>query len=564
MTREPRCRALVGAALFLAVLLMPASPVSAHAIVRETSPGVDQTVEASPARVVMRFNEPVEIAFGAIRVFDTNGRRVDEGRAEHVGGADGVGVRLRSGLRDGTYTVTWRVVSADGHPIHEAFVFHVGAPGARRQGIASELLSGSTGAGRLEGALAGVARWLTFSALIVLIGAWGFRVLVSRTADGEFGQRWRTVVAASLVGAAVGTAGMYVMQGAIAGDLPLGEVSSWDVLREVARTRFGKVALARLAILAVGAAALVAAWRGGRGRWSLVGGSVVAGALAVTPGLAGHAGSTSPEVANIASDGIHVAAAAVWIGGLVVLLVAAFPAARLAGAGGLGGDLVSVVARFSDVAVGAVAVLVMSGVFRSWVEVRAWRAITESYGLVLIGKVAVFVPILALGLVNNRLLKPKVQQAEPSGRRRPLEVVRRFVFVEVSLAVAVLGLTALLVNLPPARVAAGVEGPFISDVRLGEYRLNVLVDPDEVGENEVHLTATTTAGAAAPVQEMRVLFRMPEEGIGPLVGEGVEVAPGHFVVQGRQLSVAGRWVLEIVARTGRFDEEWATATIRVN
>jgi hypothetical protein len=48
------------------------------------------------------------------------------------------------------------------------------------------------------------------------------------------------------------------------------------------------------------------------------------------------------------------------------------------------------------------------------------------------------------------------------------------------------------------------------------------------------------------------------------VGEGVRLAPGHYVVQGRQLSVAGRWLLEIVARTGRFNEERTRVTVLVN
>jgi copper transport protein len=120
------------------------------------------------------------------------------------------------------------------------------------------------------------------------------------------------------------------------------------------------------------------------------------------------------------------------------------------------------------------------------------------------------------------------------------------------------------VNIAPARVAAGLEGPFIADVRIGSDDLNVIVDPNRVGENEVHLTVTEPNGAATQVQAMRVLFRMPSEGIGPLIGEGVQLAPGHFVVQGRQLSVAGGWTLEIVARTGRFDEERTSVRVIVN
>jgi copper transport protein len=201
-----------------------------------------------------------------------------------------------------------------------------------------------------------------------------------------------------------------------------------------------------------------------------------------------------------------VAAAAAWVGGLVVLVVAAFPAARVAPGADRQGALVPVVARFSDVALVAVGVLVVSGLLRAWAEVRALRALSEPYGVVLLAKLALFLPLLGLGLFNNRWLKPRIQEAGERGARA-VSTLRRAVLAEVLLAVVVVAVTALLVNLPPARVAAGVEGPFITDVRLGEHRLNVLVEPNRVGENEVHLTVTQRSGAPAPLEDMRVLFR---------------------------------------------------------
>jgi copper transport protein len=142
--------------------------------------------------------------------------------------------------------------------------------------------------------------------------------------------------------------------------------------------------------------------------------------------------------------------------------------------------------------------------------------------------------------------------------------LRRLVATEVTLAVIVLGITSFLVNLPPARVAAGVTGPFVTDVRLGPYQLNVLIDPNEIGENEVHLTATQDDGTPAPIKAVDILFRMPEENIGPLHGHGTELAPGHFVVQGHELSVPGQWQIEVVARITRFDEERSTFSFTVN
>lgn len=528
------------AAFFCAVFLwaFAAPAADGHAIVRETRPAADQTVAESPPSVLMRFNEPVELAFGAIRVYDTDGRRVDEGSARHSGGNSAVEVGLKEDLPDGTYTVTWRVVSADGHPIREAFVFHVGQPGEKSEGIAAELLKGEPGAGRLTSVLAGLFRFLSFASLLALGGIVAFHALVWKD---ERVWRWAPW---ALAVAVVSTLALYALQGALAGGLPLGDALGGTVLGDVADTRFGVMAFVRLGALAVFAVLL----RVARRPWLLAVPVLVALA---TPGLAGHAGTTSPVAVNVIADTIHMAAAAAWVGGLVVLWRVAFPA--LTGAGADDDDALSaVVRRFSTMAMAAVGLLVVTGSWRSFVEVRSLDALDANYGVVLLIKIGLFLPMVGLGYVNQRFMKAGASLAK----------VRRNVATETALAVVVLVVTAMLVNLPPARTEAG-GGIYQESTQLGANRLDVLVTPGKVGENEVHLTAFTPTGAPAAIDSMEVLFTLPDEGIGPIAAPGTFLAPGHFVVQGRQLSVAGRWVLEVVAKTGRFTEERTTVEVRV-
>jgi copper transport protein len=215
----------------------------------------------------------------------------------------------------------------------------------------------------------------------------------------------------------------------------------------------------------------------------------------------------------------------------------------------------------------AVALILVTGTYASWVQVQALRALTgATYGVVLLSKIAVFIPIVLLGAFNQRVMKPRIEQAADtaSGGGGALATFRRLLLGEVGLAAVALVLTALLVNLPPAKVEAGVEGPFITDVRLGDDNLNVLIDPNTVGANEMHFTVSEASGAPAPVKEMHLHFTMPEEDIGPLVAHGKKLAPGHYVLQGNQLSVAGEWHIEVIARTGKFDEERTTVVVRVN
>ena len=86
-----------------------------HAVLRQTQPVDDAVVQSSPARVSLRFNEPVETAFGSVRVYRADATRVDRGDTLRADGPNRA-VAVDGGLDPGTpYTVAWRVVSGDGH-----------------------------------------------------------------------------------------------------------------------------------------------------------------------------------------------------------------------------------------------------------------------------------------------------------------------------------------------------------------------------------------------------------------------------------------------------------------
>jgi copper transport protein len=583
--------ALVALAI-TAMGLAGAAPASAHAIVHSTSPKGGATVAEPPDQVVMRFNEPVEIAFGAIRVFDGAGRRVDDGVAHYLPGEpDAVAVALRRSLADGTYTVSWRVISADSHPIEEAFVFHVGRPGPQPEGVVDEL-AGEAGARPFTAVVFGATRWLGFASLLVLLGAVLFRAAVwdrgrpdlrSSQVEEAFARRWRRIIVVAWATLVVTTAASIALQAAVASNLPLVQALSPAVLGDVLGTRFGQVAVARLGLLLLAAAVVMAASpRLAPGRAAMSVGAaalppprtrlatalawLVVAALAVTPGLAGHAGTVQPVVANLAADAVHVLAGAVWAGGLVLLIAAVFPATVQLPSVERVRVVAPVVARFSNLAMIAVGVLVLTGVYRGWVEVRAFSAlIDDTYGLTLLSKLAAFVPLLALGAVNNRWLKPRLQRVvDGSPDARALSLLKRTVTAEVGLIVAVLGITAVLVTLPPARISMAEDvGPFAQHIMLGEQAVELTVEPNRVGQNTITMMVPDHHGHGAAFEALEIRFTMPERGIGPLVVDATATAPDHYVVNGHQLSVPGMWELRIVGQVDRFTDVSATVPLHV-
>lgn len=492
------------ATLGLALAVVLAGPGSAHSILKGTSPKQGAVLREPPDRVVLRFNEPVEVALGGIRVFGPDGDRVDVGETEHVSGdRSRVRVALQPDLANGRYRVAWRIIAADGHPRQGTFRFSINAP----QPTASPAAPSPThappsppgggmpaeehqvaGAGRVESFLLGTTRFVTFLSLLLLGGLLVFLVAVWRRpalperpaeVEGAFAGRFRTLMGWSFGAAALAALASLPLQGAVAADLPLREAASAEIVGAVLGTRFGQVVLVRLFLLLLAGAVWWALLRRPAGRPSplavqprSVGAAALArrapaGALALlllavgllaTIGVAGHAGTTPPVAVNMGADLLHLAGAAAWAGGLVTLAAVAFPAtASLRPAERLR-TLAPVISRFSDLALVSVGVIVVSGLVRAWMEIRSLSALTGyDYGLALLVKLAVIVPLLALGVVNNRRLKPRIKAAarHPADEETgvtALALLRRLVILEVVLLVVVVGITAVLVNLPPPRL----------------------------------------------------------------------------------------------------------------
>lgn len=127
-TRTPLAALLLVGAV-LALLLGGAGTASAHAILTRSDPADVSVLKTAPERITLTFNEDVSLAGGSLRVLSPKSMRVDRGSVMHAGGeADTAQVMLRDKLSEGTYTVSWRVVSSDSHPISGAFTFSIGRP----------------------------------------------------------------------------------------------------------------------------------------------------------------------------------------------------------------------------------------------------------------------------------------------------------------------------------------------------------------------------------------------------------------------------------------------------
>src|SRR5918999_2265104 len=537
LLRRPAMLGLALLALVATLVMAPAA--SAHSTLLKTKPGRDRVVENSPKRVVLHFEEPVETAVGSMAVYDGDGERVDAGQILRPA-PESVAVAIDGELERGTYTVAWRVISADSDPINGAWVFHVEAQGPQPSGVAAQVLDDTpfvTSAFYLGG------RFLDFALLLACVGGTAALVYALRFAAEPVRRRLLAIVAVLAAALAVVSLVELGLQGAAAAGTSLRQGFEWESVSSVTDTKFGTYALLRAGIgAALFVVALVARARGGRPSDPvLVGALVLAAGLVVTPGLSGHASVSGPL--SIVADGAPVLAAGVWTGG-VAFVVLGLVLTR----DDRWGLAATSVARFSTLAVGAGAILIVAGTLNGYLQVRAWRGLWDTeYGILLLVKIGLVLPLLALGAYNNRCAVPRLRERIASGleRRRFM----RFAGAELVVMVAVVGVTAALVNAPPARTEVQMHEAPTADLELGPLMAHMEVEPGMLGRNDIHLEFTK-----GRPDEVRVSARLKSKDIGPLryrARPGME--PGAYVVRGANLSPAGDWEIRVDARRGEFD-----------
>lgn len=553
MLRRKISRRLPALVAACTAALVVAPQAAAHAVLQETKPANDAVVEQSPKQVLLRFDEPVESALGSVRVFDGNGEQVDSEKILRPRPSE-VGVAIDDKLANGTYTVTWRVISADSDPIRGAFVFHVGAPGPQPSGIAAEVLEGTP---MVVSVFYTGGRFFDFALLLLCAG--GVAALVVALVSAEAALRRRlygllAVLAGAL--AIVATLGLF-FQGAAAGGFGLADAFRWDVLSSVLDTRFGKASLVRiiLALCLVGIALALRRSSGRVERVGLVGAGLVALGMLITPSASGHASVSGPL--GFLSDVAHITAAAMWTGGLAFVVLALVLAGRdrwpLA---------TRSVPRFSLMAMGSVAVLIVAGVVNGYLQVRTWRALWETtYGLLLLGKVSLLLPLLALGAYNNRYAVPrlKAEIASRGEQRRFLQAAG----AELAIMVAVVAVTAVLVNAPPAKTQIEMHGAADVSLQLGDMPASLSVEPGTAGANNIHLELHAGHAAEEPLAEVIISASLASKGIGPLRFTAKPEGELRWVVSGAQLTIAGDWQLRIEARRGEFEVLTQTVSVPI-
>jgi copper transport protein len=488
------------ALVLLALLACPAAAL-AHAALQSASPAADQVIAAAPERIVLLFNEPVQLL--SLRLIDAAGQDHSAASAPQVRDEQ-VLWPLPDRLPDGRYLVSWRVSSLDGHIIGGAFTFAVGVASA--SAMPAITVADETHWPVL--ALHAAARLF----LLFAIGTALFRLLLAPATLAPMLRRATRWLAVGGLAALILFAGA---EGALRAGLPIGDAFSADAWR---------AALGASNIVLRGASAI------GLILLAIGGGRVVQG-LGIVCAVAGMA--DSGHVLAVLPVGVahglmivHGLAAALWIGAIAPLRAAL---ARDAGA-----ETLALFRRFQGYGALAMAMTLASGLALAWLLLPRLADLWQSdYGLRLTAKLAAVALMLLIAATNSLWLTRRALGDRPRLR----SVLRTILGLDLLAAVlATVLAVGLSIGPPPAPT---VDHAVADDA----YAAALSLEPGRIGDNRLVIALRSKAGA--PVEPKEVELRLSAPGIETIARKAARSAPGRYEVRDLPLWVAGPWQIEI-------------------
>jgi copper transport protein len=518
--------AILLGALALGGIVGGSAPASAHAYVVDTDPLDGSVLKASPARLRVTFNETVRLASDAVELYDAKGRSVPV----RVGGRGSGFTASPKRLAAGTYALIWNVVSADGHPVAGSLSFSVIRPSATvvDPPSGSPIEAGSP--------VAELHHGVEYAVLLLAVGLLVFRVflLPAHGVTAEITSRLDRLLLTAAVMAAV----LSVTLAAL-------DAGSW----------------LSSGLVVVGLAAAVTGVRKGGyapvSIWTRAGLAATVLAL-VSEAIVGHTRAAEPVVGVILVDLAHLAAGAVWFGGLVGLALTLPSLARRESLA------VETLSRFSTWGAVTLGVLMSAGMILTWRIVRSWDNLWHSpFGHLLLVKVGLVAVICGIAAANRFVLLPRSRAAVGhDANLSASHLVRRAVVAEAGLVVAVLLVTGFLVDRSPLvnqDVAAGGTGT--QSALIGDYRVFATLAPATVGSNRLRVQVQDLGGEPLELTTWPIVS---------VRSDGVDLGPRSLVsddVGTREATVIlpnpGRWEVQVSLRIDEFTNPVVTLPFTV-
>lgn len=578
---------------------LPIPEASAHAALVRSNPANGEKMSRPPVRVILNFSEPIERRLTKVQVFDKDRNQVDAGDIEF----DAKDPTFASvGLKEigpGLYLVEFANVSTvDGHPWNGVFQFIVLNPdGSAPAGVEfnTGAASGAGATGLLPPKADAALKWFALLSLCIVAGSAFFILAVARPAASFMeDEAYQRVIARA--------EGWLINAGHIL--LPLGFISMMFLvlltvnrfetstslgtyLVSIQAGRYRSLFLVSAIVALIGIDVLNLA---SKRRVRDVGLAMCLAASLVALfsfSATSHGGVGIGSFWAVTSDYIHLVASAAWLGALAMLLPFFWWSRKV-----LSQEqtrflyTANLFDRFSIIAGLSVIAILATGTFNGLAQIPNWDAmIHTSYGRVLVVKLAMIVPLLAVAGLNAFVIKPRLVDAidgmyqnggglseeKRDVAERQLSRMQRLlpytVAAEVALVVAVFASVAVLSQTSTAKgeIASRQSeiqsaSGFKDEKPAGDLQLEFIIKPNRVGLNQYTLNIKNADGSPvtdATQVRLRYFYTDPSDpnlktGQTELIlnrfGDGVYQGSGAYFSQ------PGSWRVEAgIRREGKDD-----------
>jgi copper transport protein len=532
--------------IVIVMLLAQAGAAWAHASLLRAEPADGSVVPEAPARLALTFNEPVSPLL--VRLIAPDGS-VTTPKAE----AENATVTIRPvRLQQGTHVLSWRVVSADGHPVGGSLMFSVGAASAR------------TPQGMLPAAYPGVraafwaVKFVIYVVLLIGIGGAFFRAwflapptdvdgsssAVARAGEqpdrSSLGPCFRADernvdrVLTSLIALGLVAAPLSVgLQGLDALDAALPALASSATWTAGLATTYGNTIIVTVVGFLAGLVSLKVPPQAARG---LALAALVVSGLALT--LSGHASNAPPQWLTRPAVFLHVVCVVLWIGALLPLSKS------------VGGGRSRPLARFTHVVPFLLVGIIVSGATLALRQLDRLDALwTTSYGVVLSCKLAGVAMLLGLGALNRYILVPHYRS---QGTTAAVPLMRS-IAAEVAIAAAIVALVALWRFTPPPRALAAAE-PIELHFHGQRAMAQLTITPVRARPPHINIQVLDAELQPLAVKEVTLSLANPAQKIEPVRLSAAQIGALQWRVDGLRVPMSGQWVVRVDLLIDEFEK----------
>ncbi|MBI3623252.1 copper resistance protein CopC [Candidatus Pacearchaeota archaeon] len=563
------------------IFVIPNIPNSyAHAYVTKSDPAQGQSLATQPSKIDVYFNDPVDIRYSQLKVLDSNAKEVQEKDQHYINNDQStLSVSLPSGLKDGTYTITTRVLDqTDGHVTKNAIVFAIG------QAVPQNLSSSTANYEEISVPEA-IARFPTLVGQVMVVGV-SFATL----------WLWRPISRISWLGNALAETRIKIDQSmmklAVIGSIIL--VSSGFVMIAVQafsinagildaiNTKFGNIWAIRMIASSILLALSFTMYHKIKKSNAVCPKShalVLFGiglVVLTTTSLISH-GAATGKILPLIVDFIHNAAASFWIGGIIYITFVLMPKLRQLSSDITSASTISIIIpRFTIVAITILGSIVITGpILLYTLENNLALTLASTYGKILIVKLSLAAVLIAMGgyheIATRRyaITTVSILTAEKTKNvsqnidvKSILSTFNRNIRIEAIVGIALIASIAILVDsgLPASEFQNQLQSiqeqnvfalttsdniayeNGLTETKFVENgsRVVMTINPFFTGNNDFKISFLDSNKDPIDMKSVQLRLTQIDQGIGPITIDAQQVSTGIFSAN-TAFGFSGHW-----------------------